>query len=101
MEIRFKLYSRDYCHLCHDLLAALAAMQDECGLAFAIEVIDVDADSTDPALLEMYDEKVPVLAAVTEDGERELCHYFLDRQAVLAHLQSLHQAHVGHTGLRS
>lgn len=104
MEIRFKLYSRDYCHLCHDLLAALEAMQDECGLEFAIEVIDVDADATDSALLELYDEKVPVLAAVTEDGERELCHYFLDRPAVLAHLQSLRREHAEHVepaGLRS
>ena len=89
MKARFKLYSRDYCHLCHDLLAALEAVRDgsECPMDFVVEVIDVDAASTDPALLALYDEKVPVLVAVTTNGERELCHYFFDREAVLAHLQ--------------
>lgn len=93
MKARFKLYSRDYCHLCHDLLAALEEMRGDrgCPLDFVVEVIDVDAASTDPALFALYDEKVPVLVAVTADGERELCHYFLDREAVRAYLQdSLH-----------
>ena len=40
------------------------------------DVIDVDAD---PALVERYDELVPVLV----HQEREVCHYFLDRDAVL------------------
>ena len=43
---------------------------------FTFEVIDVDAD---PALVERFDELVPVLV---HQG-RELCHYFLDRDAVL------------------
>ena len=44
---------------------------------FTFDVIDVDAD---PALVERFDELVPVLV---HQG-RELCHYFLDRDAVLA-----------------
>ena len=40
------------------------------------DVVDVDAD---PALVERYDELVPVLV----HQEREVCHYFLDRDAVL------------------
>lgn len=45
-----------------------------------IEVIDVDADET---LLHAYDELVPVLIGIGRDGSRrELCHYFLDPQAV-------------------
>jgi hypothetical protein len=43
---------------------------------FTFDVVDVDAD---PALVERYDELVPVLAL---DG-REICHYHLDRDAVL------------------
>ena len=40
------------------------------------DVVDVDAD---PALVERYDELVPVLV----HQEREVCHYFLDHDAVL------------------
>jgi thioredoxin reductase (NADPH) len=46
---------------------------------FVIEVVDVDRH---PALEEKWGEKVPVLL----DGEREICHYFLDLEAVEARL---------------
>jgi len=80
--IHFILYSRSYCHLCDDLLQALQAMPQVEGLP--VEVVDVDADD---ALLRAYDELVPVLIGVGPDGaSSELCHYFLDRQAVIAFL---------------
>ncbi len=78
----FILYSRSYCHLCDDMLHALQAMPPAVGLP--VEVIDVDADDD---LLRAYDELVPVLIGVGPDGaSRELCHYFLDQQAVTAFL---------------
>jgi thioredoxin reductase (NADPH) len=46
---------------------------------FAIEVIDVDSH---PGLEEKWGDKVPVLL----DGEREICHYFLDLEALEARL---------------
>lgn len=73
------LYSRTYCHLCDDLLTALEPLRSE--FAFTVEVLDVDAD---PALEAKYDELVPVLTA---DGQ-ELCHYFLDENAVRAYLSA-------------
>ena len=76
----FTLYSRSYCHLCDDMLAALKAMQDGAE-EFTIEVIDVDAD---PALVARFDELVPVLFG--DLAAPELCHYFLDREAVTAYL---------------
>ena len=81
---RLRLYSRDYCHLCHDMLAALEVLRGEPGVAFFdIDVVDVDAD---PALVAEYDELVPVLV----DGEgRELCHYFLDAAKVREYLGAL------------
>jgi len=80
----FLLYSRSYCHLCDDMLHALQAMPQAAGLP--VEVIDVDADD---ALLQAYDELVPVLVGVGPDGaSRELCHYFLDPRAVTAFLSS-------------
>lgn len=77
MTSKLTLYSREYCHLCHDMLAALEALRGE--FAFTVEVLDVDLD---PALEAKYDELVPVLEA---DGH-ELCHYFLDAAKVRAYL---------------
>jgi thioredoxin reductase (NADPH) len=82
MTSKLTLYSREYCHLCHDMLAALEALRGE--FAFTVEVLDVDLD---PALEARYDELVPVLEA---DGH-ELCHYFLDEDKVRAYLAAAAQ----------
>lgn len=71
------LLSREYCHLCHEMLAALRRLQGR--HAFRIEVVDVDRH---PALEERWGDKVPVLL----DGEREICRYHLDLDAVDARL---------------
>jgi thioredoxin reductase (NADPH) len=78
-----RLYGRNYCHLCHDMLVALEALRAERGVQnFGIEVLDVDAD---PELEAKYNELVPVLV----DGEgRELCHYFLDAAKVREYLST-------------
>jgi thiol-disulfide isomerase/thioredoxin len=83
---RFTLYSRSYCHLCEDMLVALQALATD-GQRFEIEVVDVDAD---PALVERFDELVPVLFGDPRQGE--LCHYFLDVAAVRTYLASLQPA---------
>lgn len=75
----FTLYSRSWCHLCEDLLAALMALPGSAG--FAVDVIDVDADA---ALEARFNELVPVLFGNL--AEPELCHYFLDRAAVERYL---------------
>ncbi|RBA25715.1 glutaredoxin-like protein DUF836 [Herminiimonas fonticola] len=76
--IHFTLYSRTYCHLCDDMLAALRAL--EIVEPMSIAVIDVDADE---ALVAKYDELVPVLlASKDEQAAQQLCHYFLDEAAV-------------------
>ena len=80
--VHFILYSRSYCHLCDDMLAALENLRAE--FDFSVEVIDVDADV---ALVERYDELVPVLVgqrAGQQGGQQEqqLCHYFLDLPVV-------------------
>ncbi len=70
-----------WCHLCHDLIVALAPLQDELG--FSVRVVDLDTDA--PELEEVWGEKVPVLL----DGDVELCHYFLDEAAVRAHFRRI------------
>ena len=74
--MHFTLYSRAYCHLCQDMLDALNALQTP-ERPFTVDVIDVDADD---ALVARFDELVPVLFAKLD--EPELCHYFLDGEAV-------------------
>ena len=69
MAIELTLISRSYCHLCHDMEAALAPLAAVFGAA--VRVLDVDAD---PVLEAKYDELVPVLL----HGEAERCHHFLD-----------------------
>ncbi len=64
------------------MLAALENLRTE--FDFSVEVIDVDADE---ALVELYDELVPVLVG-QRDGQQDsqqmqqLCHYFLDLPVV-------------------
>lgn len=73
----FLLYSRSWCHLCDDMLQALRTLVGEGG---RIEVIDVDAD---PALVERYDELVPVLIGCRlGQPDEQICNYFLDENAV-------------------
>jgi glutaredoxin len=74
---RLTLFSRNYCHLCQDMLAALKSLLGE--FSFDIEVVDVDSD---PILAQKYNESVPLLVA----GGSELCHYFLDEPKVREYL---------------
>jgi len=76
----FVLYSRQYCHLCDDMLAALEVLRGELG--FGLEVIDVDAE---PELERRYNELVPVLM----HGARELARWRLDPAALRAYLYDI------------
>ncbi len=85
-RLAFTLYSRSYCHLCDDMLGALRALLQQQQInphQVDIAVIDVDADE---ALVARFDELVPVLFG-DPDGP-ELCHYFLDADAVQRHIAS-------------
>jgi hypothetical protein len=84
--MKFTLYSRSYCHLCDDMLHALRALQPP-DRPFEVDVIDVDAE---PALVERFDELVPVLYGRLD--EPELCHYFLDPVAVEKYLDRAGQS---------
>ena len=72
----FTVMSREWCHLCHDLVDALRPIADEFG--WRVVVVDVDQD---PALEARWNELVPVLL----HGETEVCHYHLDAAAVRAY----------------
>lgn len=74
------VYGREYCHLCHDMVAALEALQPQ--YQFSLEVVDVEEDE---ALERRYGQLVPVLTA---NGE-EICHYHLDPAALAAYLAKI------------
>jgi len=67
------VYSRQGCHLCEDMLAALADFQNELGYRYS--VYDVDSDS---ALFEQYNTLVPVVAL----QGRELMRYFFELETL-------------------
>lgn len=74
------VYGNEYCHLCHDMIAALEALQPE--YQFSLEIVDVDEDET---LEQQYGELVPVLVG---NGE-EICHYHLDPVALAAYFDKI------------
>lgn len=69
MGTRLTLYSRNYCHLCEEMIAVLRRAQAD--FEFELEIVDVDSD---PELERRYGEMVPVLAR----GGEEICHYRLE-----------------------
>ena len=81
--IIFTLYSRAYCHLCHEMLAELDAMRKIRG--FDLVVLDVDAD---PGLEARFGELVPVLFHQSS----ELARYRLAVPALEAYLASIRGA---------
>lgn len=78
MSKTLTVYTRDYCHLCEEVAASLFSLQNK--LSFNINFVDIDAD---PALLEKYNEDVPV---VILDNTVVFRHFFDEdklRQALL------------------
>ena len=67
------VYERSGCHLCEDMVSTLSEWKPE--LEFEIERVDVD---TSPDLAARYGARVPVLAY----GSIEICHFFLDLDAL-------------------
>ena len=71
--IELTLLYRDGCHLCDEMQGLLAELLP--ADSYRLRRIDIDDV---PALRARHDWRVPVLM----HGEHELCHHFLDLQAV-------------------
>jgi hypothetical protein len=61
------------------MIAALQVLQGRSIDAFAITVVDIDQH---PEIEAVWGDKVPVLL----DEDVEICHYFLDSDRLVAHL---------------
>lgn len=73
------VYGREECHLCQDMILALRKLQEQ--VSFNFQVIDIDSD---PALIALYGEKIPVLMSPVTN--QEICHHFLNLAALDAYL---------------
>ena len=73
---RLTLLSRAYCHLCDEMLAAVAPLAAARGVA--VDVVDVDAPEH-AAFEAAWGEAVPVLFAGPVATTGEICRYRLDR----------------------
>jgi thiol-disulfide isomerase/thioredoxin len=74
------LYGALYCHLCEEMYAALEPLAKVLG--FTVNLIEIDDY---PELEQQYREKIPLLML----GQQEICHYYLDEQALRAVLKAL------------
>ncbi len=81
MAVELTLLSRAYCHLCDDMVAALAPLAAAHGAR--VTVVDVDADA---ALEAAFGDRVPVLILGAPGAGAELCHFRLDAARVAAAL---------------
>ena len=73
------VYSKDNCHLCHDMEQDLRLWQTR--LSFEFEMIEIDADES---LLQRYGLVVPVLIS---DTDEVICFGRLNSEALITYLQ--------------
>jgi len=67
---KFTVYGRADCHLCQQMILALEKLSEQVSLHY--QVIDID---TDPALISLYGEKIPVLVSPTHEV---ICYHFFN-----------------------
>jgi hypothetical protein len=79
--MQLTLLVRAYCHLCDEMLDALAPLA--AARKAPVRIVDVDAD---PALEAAWGDLVPVLFAGDPAPGADLCHYRLDAARVAAAL---------------
>ena len=77
---RLQIYTRTGCHLCTEMLDKVRPIASRHGAS--IELVDIDAD---PSLTAAHNTRIPVLLL---DG-REICHHFLDIEALERALRGL------------
>ena len=70
-KYEFKVYVRDSCHLCNDMLIVLNEYLDSSLVNYSLDIIDITDDTK---LEERFGQLVPVL----HESGIEICHYFFD-----------------------
>ena len=78
---QLRVYVRSGCHLCDAMLAELDSSPQQG--KFGLEVVDILGR---PELEDRYGSLIPVLCT---DEDEELCHYFLDENALAEYFSQL------------
>jgi hypothetical protein len=79
MAIKLRLYSREGCHLCDEMLDELMSM--DIASQLHIQIVDID---TDPVTQRQFALRIPVLVAA--DNNEIICEQTLDHHAVVDYL---------------
>jgi thioredoxin reductase (NADPH) len=74
-----RLFGHSYCSLCDAMHAQLLGLAGELGIR--IELVDIHDDAE---LEDLFGERVPVLCG----GDEEICHHFLDEDALRRYLSA-------------
>jgi len=78
---KFIVYVREDCHLCQQIILALNNLPGQ--VSFDFQVIDIDSD---PELVAMYGEKIPVLVSPTH---QVICYHFFDSSTLGDYLSKI------------
>lgn len=78
--VKLTVYSRNYCHLCEEMIAGLRLLQ--AGFRFELDIVDVDSR---PELELRYGDKVPLLAR----GDTEICHHRFEPAVISDYLAKI------------
>lgn len=74
-----ELFGNRYCHLCDEMRHALEPWRKRYG--FELSFVDIEGNAV---LERRFGERIPVLML----QGREICHYFLDEEALVAGLET-------------
>ena len=83
MPIVLTLLSRNYCHLCDEMVSGLLPLLEK--FSVKLEIVDIDEDA---ALEARYGDDVPLLL----HQDVALCHYVLDADMLIQYINSLQKA---------
>lgn len=75
--VQLQLFGNSYCHLCDEMRQALEPWRHRFG--FEVTFVDIEGNEE---LERRFGERIPVLML----GGEEICHYFLDPDALAAKL---------------
>ncbi len=79
MAIKLRLYSREGCHLCDEMLNELMSM--DIASQLQVQIVDIDSD---PVIQRQFALRIPVLIAA--DNNEIICEQTLDHHAIVDYL---------------
>ena len=76
------LYGREECHLCEQMVEEINQFKTRYVWQMKLDIIYIDIDS-DSKLVELYNQRVPLLIEKKNNTIKELCEYFFDPDTLI------------------